>query len=155
MTSEGSTSDDRQRIEELEQEVARLRTRLDEEGAAGDPGPDHDRDDDAGAAIAGADADAAGVDKIPMPNRTRVIVIAALAGLLALIVVVSLVVGMSRVIAPFSRSAAKAISPWEPGDVPETTPDPEAPDPGWTTTTPTPRPAPKPPPDNLPRAPGL
>jgi hypothetical protein len=116
MADDPSKPEDKQRIEVLEEQVAHLRSQLP---------PD----------------DSADAEGVVMPNRTKVIILAALAGLLALAAVIALVSGMSRVIVPVSKNAAKSLAPFEK--------DP---------TQPAPQPRPKkqqPPPEDLPRAPGL
>ncbi len=120
MADDPSKPEDQARIEALEEQVAHLRSQL-------PPDPDSD------------------ADKVPMPNKTKVIVIAVLAGLLALAAVIALVSGMSRVITPVSKSAAKSLAPYEP--------DPTQPDP--TQPAPQPRPKKQQPPEEIPRAPGL
>jgi hypothetical protein len=119
MADDPSKPEEQARIEVLEEQVAHLRSQL------GDLPPDADM----------------AADKVPMPNKTKVIVIAVLAGLLALAAVLALVSGMSRVIDPVSKNAAKSLAPFEA--------DP---------TQPAPQPRPKqqqPPPEEIPRAPGL
>jgi hypothetical protein len=124
--------DDRQRIDELEQEVARLRERLGEgDGERSEPAVD-----EGGAPIP---------DRVATPNRTRAIVIAVLVGLLALGGIVAIVTGLSNVIDPLSKEAAKSLAPWEP--------DPSQ-KPRGKGTPPRPRPE-EPPPEDVPRVPGL
>jgi hypothetical protein len=99
MSDSGST-EDRQRIADLEQEVARLRDEL-----ATREGQERAE------TICSAGGSE---DRVELPSRSRAIAIAVGVALVALIGIGAIVVGLSNVIEPFSKKAAQSISPWEP-----------------------------------------
>jgi hypothetical protein len=133
---------DKQRIEELEQEVAQLRTELASQQSA----KMLESLDNAPQGSQGISPEESKAVKSLFPSQHKAIVVAVLIGFLALGGIVAIVLGLSTVIKPFSQKAAEAMSPWE--------------DPGMTSSPRPPRqkktpPQPKSEDHNLPPVPGL
>ena len=103
------TDDKDQRISELEQEVARLRSRVDdsEQGQAFFEGAP-----DASSPVPDA-SDGAAVGELQMPSRRRAILIAVAVGVVALVAIFAITYSLSTVIEPFSKKAAQALEPFE------------------------------------------
>lgn len=135
MTDDRAEDGAQQRIEELEQEVARLRSEMEEGRSLAEDGEED--------AVREADATPLAPDDSAvvamMPSKTRAIVIAVAIAVAALVGILFITYGLSSVIKPFSRKAARFISPWEPVEKPA----PKQPE------------SPPPIKDDIPRAPGL
>ena len=119
-----SGSTDSERIAELEREVARLREQVAQRDAAQEqaffqgpaptpPEPTESAEDVEDAALPAADA--ADQDELHqhMPSRRRAIVIGVVVGAVALAAIIAIVLSLSQVITPLSRSAAGALEPFE------------------------------------------
>jgi hypothetical protein len=141
---EQEAQDDRQRLAQLEQEVARLRSRLGPDPAAQAEAPELDQDLPTGP----PDAEAAALLDRLQPSRARAIIIALVMGLLALGVILGLTVALTDWLDSAAQTAARSL-------VPEDVADTAAESSGAARKpAPAPPPAPAPTPKQ-PRAPGL
>ena len=142
MSSEGDSQGDKdRRIAELEQEVARLKARVDGDGLEpaeqawmdGDPGDSRgDPASSAPSAPTSAADEAADQRELArhIPSRRRAIIIAVAIGIIAFVAIAAIVTSLSGVIEPLSKSAAGALEPFEPAATPTKAPPAKAaPDP--------------------------
>jgi len=102
-------SDDQQRrIAELEQEVAALRSQLGEQADGQARTAEAETEEEPPQAGGGA------AERVPLPSRTRAIIVSLAIGIGALVGILAIVYALSTVIEPFSKRAASALAPWEP-----------------------------------------
>jgi hypothetical protein len=134
--NKGENKGESERIAELEREVADLRERLEQQGAGQTAAQtqaqaqDQERAFFEGGEGAGAEDEAAPESEPPeptgpadardrseleghMPSRNRAIIIGVCVGAVALAAIVAIVLSLSQVITPLSKSAAGALEPFE------------------------------------------
>jgi len=133
--SDESDEGDRERIAELEQQVAQLQARLDQgqemaevDRWAATPPADTSPPEPEDPPQPSDPRDIRELEQV-LPSRNRAIIIAVVAGLVALVAITAIILSLSSVIEPFSKSAAGALAPFADDQPPSKPPAKAAPDP--------------------------